>query len=435
MKSKMMTNMKKKWMMIVWCCALLAGMAACADDDKVPSGDAGNEGDDNVESTFTGTTEDGAITGLPNDLSSRWGRGTTDVWDGTEDVSWYLGNQRSEYTITTAEQLAGLAALTKAGEDFAGITVKLAVNVILNERIEMDEDYHVLNAGELREWNPIEDFGGIFDGDCHVISGLYIDEEEENVALFRSRNSDCQIKNVGIVNSYIRGESAASVVMKGEGYVYNCFNTSVIVGENVYGIGYTGYVAFMGPGYSRGVVQHCFNKGVLVGETGENGTSVYGISDLNCQHCYNAGRVVIREPFDAERLNIYCLSGFFRSHNINITNSCYNLCAPEGNEPFRVVGISPDEVYYGDEEPNDEWWRYNCYSLYRGEGNADLTGVTGTFTDNGGVLAARPGAELPEGVTTLVDALNFDWQTGKPREKAIWTVDPRRNNGYPVFAE
>lgn len=37
---------------------------------------------------------------------------TTDIWDGTADTSWYTGHEtESEYHITTAEQLAGLAQL------------------------------------------------------------------------------------------------------------------------------------------------------------------------------------------------------------------------------------------------------------------------------------------------------------------------------------
>lgn len=35
-----------------------------------------------------------------------------DIWDGTADTSWYVGHEvDSEYHITTAEQLAGLAQL------------------------------------------------------------------------------------------------------------------------------------------------------------------------------------------------------------------------------------------------------------------------------------------------------------------------------------
>ena len=37
---------------------------------------------------------------------------STDAWDGTADTNWYVGHEtESEYHITTAEQLAGLAQL------------------------------------------------------------------------------------------------------------------------------------------------------------------------------------------------------------------------------------------------------------------------------------------------------------------------------------
>ena len=44
---------------------------------------------------------------------------TTDIWDGTADTSWYTGHEtESEYHITTAEQLAGLA---QPGDEDAGV--------------------------------------------------------------------------------------------------------------------------------------------------------------------------------------------------------------------------------------------------------------------------------------------------------------------------
>ncbi len=37
---------------------------------------------------------------------------SVDTWDGTADTSWYIGNEdKTEYHISTAEQLAGLAKL------------------------------------------------------------------------------------------------------------------------------------------------------------------------------------------------------------------------------------------------------------------------------------------------------------------------------------
>ena len=38
------------------------------------------------------------------------------IWDGTADISWYDPNAQT-YTLTTAEQLAGLAKLVNEGRD------------------------------------------------------------------------------------------------------------------------------------------------------------------------------------------------------------------------------------------------------------------------------------------------------------------------------
>ena len=65
---------------------------------------------------------------------------TTDIWDGTADTSWYTGHEtESEYHITTAEQLAGLAQLINTGTiTFEGKTVYLDNDLDLDKR----EDIH-----------------------------------------------------------------------------------------------------------------------------------------------------------------------------------------------------------------------------------------------------------------------------------------------------
>lgn len=88
--------------------------------------------------------------------------GSVDTWDGTADTGWYVaGSPQTEYTITTAEQLAGLAELVDDGAQFPGVTFTLETDLDLSGR----------------EWNSIgdlqgADFIGTFDGQGHTISGM-----------------------------------------------------------------------------------------------------------------------------------------------------------------------------------------------------------------------------------------------------------------------
>lgn len=56
---------------------------------------------------------------------------SADSWDGTSDTSWYdAANPQESYTLTTAEQFAGLASLSET-TDFKGITIFLGADLDL----------------------------------------------------------------------------------------------------------------------------------------------------------------------------------------------------------------------------------------------------------------------------------------------------------------
>lgn len=89
-------------------------------------------------------------------------------WDGTDataDTSWY-NDTDTEFVLTTAAELAGLAKLVNEGNDFAGKIVKLGDDI----------DLHVMGEDEPVSFRPIGDktaFAGTFDGDGKTIYNLY----------------------------------------------------------------------------------------------------------------------------------------------------------------------------------------------------------------------------------------------------------------------
>ena len=102
-------------------------------------------------------------------------------WDGTSDKNFSgSGSQADPYLISTAEQLAGLAARTNVDkEDFSGKYIKLTADIYLTDFT--DED-----TANWKQWEPIAhtrlylnddaDYGyfrGHFDGNGHTIYNMY----------------------------------------------------------------------------------------------------------------------------------------------------------------------------------------------------------------------------------------------------------------------
>lgn len=166
-----------------------------------------------------------------------------DVWDGTADTSWYTSApDASEYHISTAEQLAGLAQLVNADPgttNFAGKTFYLDNDLDLSghEWISIG----TVLGGDYPEYS----FCGVFDGQGHVISNLYSHEsyiegadESHNLlrnALFGSVYNG-EVKNLGVANAEIwidpKDDSAAGkgilVDWMGKSKITNCWTSGSI---------------------------------------------------------------------------------------------------------------------------------------------------------------------------------------------------------------
>ena len=139
---------------------------------------------------------------------------TSVAWDGSADTSWY-NETDTEFTLTTAKQLAGLAELVDGGNTFEGKLIVLTADIDL---------YAVGGNGERITFNPIGEneqyFRGTFDGQGHTISNLYQSgwalgydwDHYGTIGLF-SYLWDATIKNLTIENAecFVEGGNVGGI--------------------------------------------------------------------------------------------------------------------------------------------------------------------------------------------------------------------------------
>ncbi len=170
---------------------------------------------------------------------------TVDTWDGTADTNWYTDHEAdTEYYITTAEQLAGLAQLVNADPgttNFAGKTFHLENDLDLSRH-----EWISIGTGKGGAQSKYS-FCGVFDGQGHVISNLYSHEsyiegadESHNLlrnALFGNVYNG-EVKNLGVATADIwidsddmstYGKSILVDFLK-DSTVENCWTTGTISG-------------------------------------------------------------------------------------------------------------------------------------------------------------------------------------------------------------
>ena len=128
------------------------------------------------------------------------------------------GTLQDPYQIKSAQDLQALAADVNAGKTFNGVYFKMTSDVNLG---------NVCNEKLNKSWTPIgvtgtDGFSGFFDGDNHVVSGLYINNKDDKQGLFGYLNHG-SIKNVVLKDCYVTANSqVAGIVGLNSGTINNC---------------------------------------------------------------------------------------------------------------------------------------------------------------------------------------------------------------------
>lgn len=224
---------------------------------------------------------------------------TTDKYDIDGDDS-----KEEVYEIRNAGQLYWFAGLVNGTLDGvkqntlanAILTANITVNENLLDSLQYDTEGNVSNGSDFITWTPIADwmgnrttqYSGTFDGNNKTVSGLYFNGDSTCIGLFGSSESDGNIKNVGVVDSYFKGnDHVGGVCGNNAGTITNCYNagnlTAIESSATVGGI----------CGYNNGgTVTNCYNTGTVTatGSVASVG-GVCGCSIAPISNCYNIGTV------------------------------------------------------------------------------------------------------------------------------------------------
>ncbi len=333
--------------------------------------------------TFGGwnTKADGSGTGFTS---------STPVYrDITVYAVWYenltgLGTEESPYLIGTASQLRSMAFFVNS--DIANYGDKyylMTADIDLGAKwTETDGGADATLVSGLA-WTTIAanvnldgyypGFTGVFDGGGHTVSGLYINNSLPTQGLFGYVRG-ATIRNVGVVDSYIRGGTpiggvvgAASYSSAGHGTkILNCFSTATVVGRFGQCGGIAGYLLGYGSmegcynggrvmslnfptagGLAGGIgagalVKNCYNEGTISGRTYVGGLAG-SISGGTLTDCYNAGAVIANDsPAGAIAGAVYLGVAYGDTK----TADCFFL---EGTSASAVGGVSGSGSTYSED--------------------------------------------------------------------------------------
>ncbi|MEE0899046.1 MAG: hypothetical protein U0L88_15670, partial [Acutalibacteraceae bacterium] len=268
------------------------------------------------------------------------------------------------YEIGNADELYAFAAAVNGGN--TAINGELTANIVVNQNVLKDDGTLNGDGSNFRVWTPIGiglGFMGIFDGNGHTISGLYLnDDTRDGIGLFREINFGT-VRGVGVIDSYIRGrELVGGIAGSNWGNVEYCYNVGTVVGTRIV----AGVV-----GGGTGTVENCYNTG-----------NVSGISEV--------GGVI----------------GFVNGSTKVI--NCYNTGDVSGTDYIGGIGGAS----YGEVE--------NCYNTGNVSGTEYVGGVTGYYGGDGDVTSCYYLAGTADGgidsadISGQAEAKDADWFTEYP---------------------
>jgi len=136
-------------------------------------------------------------------------------------------------------------------------------------------------AGFIPIGNRINKFSGIFDGDEHTITSLFIDSSSgDRVGLFGYIGVAAEVKNIGLINADITSSNEDGGILAGrsDGTITNAYTTGFITA-----VGQAGGLL----GYNAGIITDGFSTGAVIG-TGTAG-GAFGVNVGIATNIYSIG--------------------------------------------------------------------------------------------------------------------------------------------------
>lgn len=273
---------------------------------------------------------------------------------------WFAGLVNGTLTDGTAQNLKANAVLT------ADITV----NEDLLTSINTEEDGNVTNGSSFKAWRPMgmaDENGegyykGIFDGNGHSISGLYVNRDESDdvddrfkvgIGLFGYYSG--VTRNLSVLDSYMRGEDCIGGIFgyNDGGTIQNCYSAATVCGDS-----YIGGICGRSEGDS--IIENCYNTGYVYGTTRSIG-GICGDNYSTIESCYNIG--IVNGEFNVGGI-VGASSGL---GNTIWIKDCYN----RGNVIGDTKDIGGIGGYIGYSLVE------NCYSQATVSGNTNVGGICG----------------------------------------------------------
>jgi hypothetical protein len=219
---------------------------------------------------------------------------TTGNWIDVADTSWYDKNPNAaEFTISTAEQLAGVAKIVNGvgtlDDNFQGKIIHLVSDIDL--------------AG--REWTPISYysffyFSGTFDGGENTIANMTINGTDESdyeyyASLFGYSGGGGMLRGIHLTNVSVSSSSSSSSSYAGglvgynNGAIENC-TASGNVSSSSYYSSYAGGLV----GFNAGTIENCTASGNVSSSSSSSSSSgaggLVGYNNGTIENCTASGR-------------------------------------------------------------------------------------------------------------------------------------------------
>ena len=296
-------------------------------------------------------------------LAAEWLGGTMaehslDTWDGTIDISWYdSANPLSEYSIYTAEQLAGLAELVSNNVTFNSVTFTL-----MNDLDLYCEDTTAAADGDPLSFRPIGDtskngtFEGIFNGNGKIIYNLYQNGWDlgyewgkyGSYGLFGNLNN-ATVKNLTIsgAESYIEGGDVGGITGSATG---TCIFENITIIDSIfatYNNGNGGIIGWSGNGNYTFKNITIAEDVTLAGLWGSFDSSIGGI----------VGQAESGATYNFENVNTACRLDVYNDVTASYDYYNYRMCG-------MIIGrLKETTTINGNNYPDTTKYTINCNNV------------------------------------------------------------------------